>query len=153
MALSHHVVVWVAARRCKAQEPFIEYALLGDDIVIWNAKVAKEYQKIMELELGVSISKEKSLTSKYSAEFAKTLCWRGLDVSPLPLKLMKAIKDYPNVLPMFVKDTRKFRDGKRISIRDLSRIVPRNKYWNALLLMTCPLYSESKIWGIDRHSM
>jgi hypothetical protein len=67
--LSHHVMVRIAAM--KVGNPyFTNYALLGDDIVIGDANVAREYLAIMK-SLGVDISESKSHTSDRMFEFAK----------------------------------------------------------------------------------
>jgi hypothetical protein len=50
--------------------PFSHYILLGDDIVIYNDKVAKRYMKIMK-SLGVELSPNKSHVSFDTYEFAK----------------------------------------------------------------------------------
>lgn len=41
----------------------MEYAVLGDDVVIAHPQVAEQYQQLLG-KLGVSISKEKSLISE-----------------------------------------------------------------------------------------
>ena len=69
-ALSHHVLVWYAAEQCYPGQVFRRYAILGDDIVIADDRVAMTYSALLE-RLGVSISLPKSLTSKEGAcEFA-----------------------------------------------------------------------------------
>jgi hypothetical protein len=69
LALSHHVIVKIAA--CKVGIPnFIDYCILGDDIVIRNEKVADQYRTLMDV-LGVSINMSKSIISSDFAEFAK----------------------------------------------------------------------------------
>lgn len=89
-ALTHHFMVWLAAesvlrlgRKC-----FLDYALLGDDIVIADERVANEYQSLMD-RLGVAISKPKSLVSDCGCfEFAKQF-WEGeLDLSPVSCKAL-----------------------------------------------------------------
>jgi len=69
LALTHHVIVKVASIRCGIGD-FNGYLILGDDIVISNESVAKEYLKIMDA-LGVQINLSKSVISKKFAEFAK----------------------------------------------------------------------------------
>jgi len=69
-SLSHHVVVRIAARRAGLSPSFSDYALLGDDIVIANSKVAEQYLTILE-ELGVQVSPSKSHVSPDTYEFAK----------------------------------------------------------------------------------
>jgi len=68
LALTHHLIVKESALRAGI-EGFMDYALLGDDIVIKNNKVAREYLNLME-SLGVSINLSKSVISKDFAEFA-----------------------------------------------------------------------------------
>jgi hypothetical protein len=47
-----------------------KYVLLGDDIVIADANIAREYKEIM-MDLGVEISVSKTHTSDHTFEFAK----------------------------------------------------------------------------------
>lgn len=58
-ALSHHFVVGLAADRVYPETVFRKYALLGDDIVIGDPKVASVYREMMA-ELGVKIPLPKS---------------------------------------------------------------------------------------------
>lgn len=86
--LTHHMLVWLAAWRVYPCRIFKDYALLGDDIVIADEKVAKAYQDIMS-EAGGVISLEKSLISHNGCcEFAKRFIYKshvdgGVDVSPV----------------------------------------------------------------------
>jgi len=67
-------------------EKFRKYAVLGDDIVIWNGKVADQYKFLME-EFGVSINYAKSkIGTKHNphCEFAKRLFRKGEEISPIP---------------------------------------------------------------------
>lgn len=77
----------------------MDYAILGDDIVIADAQVAREYSAIMDKAMGV-ISVEKSLVS-YSGccEFAKRFIINNhredrMDVSPLSLPLIKSCSGF-----------------------------------------------------------
>lgn len=72
LALTHHVIVQIAALRVGIYN-FCDYALLGDDIVIANDEVAREYHRIMTAVLGVEINDFKSLVSDHCFEFAKRL--------------------------------------------------------------------------------
>lgn len=91
-ALSHHYIVWLAARRVRPKDsrPFWNYALLGDDIVIADEEVAMEYRRILE-QLNVMISLPKSLISDNGTmEFAK-LYWTKsmqIDLSPISLRAL-----------------------------------------------------------------
>jgi len=82
--LSHHAVVQFAAYECGLY-PFKEYILLGDDIVIYNNKVAKKYKEVIN-SLGVDCSESKSHESEFTYEFAKRWFHNGIEVSPVPLK-------------------------------------------------------------------
>lgn len=71
LALTHHVVVQVAASRVGWSVVFPYYTVLGDDVVIADAAVAEAYRSLMTA-LGVSINMSKSLVSEQGClEFAK----------------------------------------------------------------------------------
>ena len=77
----------------KAQRKwFPDYALLGDDLVIGNIRVAKQYRKLVR-RLGVEISEAKSLRSRNgSMEFASRFILEGRDLSPVSFKLLDAAR-------------------------------------------------------------
>jgi hypothetical protein len=79
-ALAHHVVVQIAARLAGYEGLFDGYALLGDDIVIFDEAVAEEYRLLMS-ELGVTINDSKSINGPGTAEFAKRIFHRGAEVT------------------------------------------------------------------------
>lgn len=105
-SLTHHVIV----RACEISSGFFSvkpgstYVVLGDDICISSQEVAKEYREFMRM-LGVEISEAKSLVPNPSvpqqAEFCKRTILAGLEVSPLPLRLLK-IKDGDLSLSLFL---------------------------------------------------
>jgi hypothetical protein len=103
LALTHHVIVQIAARRAGFGSWFGDYALLGDDIVIANEQVAKSYLTIMQ-DLGVSINLSKSVVSTTgSMEFAKRLIVKGTDLSPIgPKSIASIIRDPRNSTTFFV---------------------------------------------------
>lgn len=69
--LTHHMVVWLAAYEVYPGKKFWDYAILGDDIVIADKRVAEAYMRIMD-EMGGVISIQKSLISHNGCcEFAK----------------------------------------------------------------------------------
>jgi hypothetical protein len=85
LALVHHAIVQMAARRAGVLRWFELYAILGDDVVIGDRNVAAEYVKIMK-EIGVKIGFNKSIVSgNLSLEFAKRFFYKGEEVTPLPL--------------------------------------------------------------------
>lgn len=87
LALTHHYIVQLAANNVGIKGWFSQYVLLGDDIVITNILVAKEYYRLMVLEFGVDINLAKSIKStKRVAEFAKRIVTPTDDLSGLSLK-------------------------------------------------------------------
>jgi len=81
--LAHHMVVQYAAYQNELY-PFKDYILLGDDVVIYNDKVAQSYTTLIRL-LGVEISNQKSHVSKDTYEFAKRWFKSGIEISPVPI--------------------------------------------------------------------
>lgn len=86
LALTHHIMVALAARRAGyLVGSFRDYAVLGDDIVIANGKVAREYLIVCN-QVGVKVGIHKSLISRNGClEFAKRFFVRGVDASPISL--------------------------------------------------------------------
>jgi len=85
---------WRAAKRADPDrvKPFTDYALLGDDIVINNTKVAACYLDLLS-ELGVQVLIPKSLVSNCGAlEFAKQFRVGKRDLSPISLKAISCSK-------------------------------------------------------------
>lgn len=88
-ALTHHAAVQFAARLAGLSGWFQDYALLGDDIIIANDRVAHKYRWLLD-QLGVECSLAKSMASNQrSFEFAKRVLHRGVDVSGFPWKLWR----------------------------------------------------------------
>jgi hypothetical protein len=93
LAVIHHVIVQMAWYRvCTASGVQYswtdEYAVLGDDIVIFNPRLAKEYFNLMTRVLGVKIGLAKSLQSqtRYVFEFAKKLWVDGARAFMFPIR-------------------------------------------------------------------
>jgi hypothetical protein len=71
LALTHHVIIQVAASRVGWIRVFPYYCVLGDDVVIADRLVAESYKSLMSA-LGVPINMSKSLVSEIGClEFAK----------------------------------------------------------------------------------
>lgn len=47
-SLSHHILVWYAAEQVDPGEYFNKYEVLGDDIVIADARIAEVYAQSLE---------------------------------------------------------------------------------------------------------
>lgn len=86
-SVTHHLLVRYAAVKVGLTSRFSGYVLLGDDIVIANEIVAKEYLAIMA-GLGVEISESKTFISHDMYEFAKRVILRGREVTPAPFGSM-----------------------------------------------------------------
>jgi len=84
--------------------------MLGDDVVVANAQVASRYLKIMK-EIGVDISIPKSFISKEKgpgriAEFAKQILVDGVNMTPIPAKLLdETVRDI-FMFPTYIKKLR-----------------------------------------------
>lgn len=83
-ALTHHFLIWLACYNHNKQWTKCPYMLLGDDIVIADDTIAKEYMSLLVF-WGIDFSKDKTHTSKFGYEFAKQICFQDTNVSPLPL--------------------------------------------------------------------
>jgi hypothetical protein len=91
LAFVHHAIVQWAALRAGVVSPgngywFQDYAVLGDDVVIGNSKVATEYQYLMGA-IDVPIGDHKSVYSPrgLALEFAKRYFLKGKDASSAPI--------------------------------------------------------------------
>jgi len=82
-ALCHHLTVRVAAKRAGLTASWSNYALLGDDIVLTNPLVVKNYLELLA-ELGVETSPTKTHVSKDTYEFAKRWYKSGVEISGFP---------------------------------------------------------------------
>lgn len=86
-ALSHPFVVWYCADKVYPGLRLTKYALLGDDIVIGDPRVAELYRETIE-SLGVKISIPKSRISECGGlEFANQFIIIDRDLSPISLAL------------------------------------------------------------------
>lgn len=92
LALTHHLIIQWAAARAERNNPlrrglirtawFQRYAVLGDDVVIADGRVAREYLILMD-QLGVGIGLAKSLRARKPVfEFAKRF-YTPIDCSPI----------------------------------------------------------------------
>jgi hypothetical protein len=100
MALTHHVIVQIAALRAGSTGMFRNYALLGDDIVIAGEAVAMKYLEVMQ-ELGVGVNRLKSVESNIGVvEFAKRWVHPHLgEFSPIGARLLLACIKNSTMIP------------------------------------------------------
>lgn len=92
--ISHHMLVWYCAEWAYPGRLFRRYAILGDDIVIADSKVAALYEQALD-SLGVDISRQKSLVSSTgSFEFAKKFFVKkgSKDLSPISFRALASFR-------------------------------------------------------------
>lgn len=92
-ALSHHMIIWWAAEKVMPGVKFRNYAVLGDDVVIGDERVAHYYKYALEM-LQVKISLTKSLISSTGAlEFAKRFYVKSasVDLSPVSMQALLGV--------------------------------------------------------------
>jgi hypothetical protein len=98
MALSHHVLIYLSLAISShtflapvkgapkivfgSRKWFDRYAILGDDVVIWDERVGKTYLGLLSL-LGIEVSMRKSYIEKSLAEFGQGIYRYGSDLKPL----------------------------------------------------------------------
>lgn len=87
-SLCHHVTVRIAAIRC-GRNARGRYCLLGDDIVIADDAIAREYMTLMK-GFGVGISPTKSHVSQHFIEFTKRNWLHGKEITPFSYSGLKA---------------------------------------------------------------
>lgn len=105
MALTHHVIVRIAAARV-GHNLYENYALLGDDIVIGDADVAESYKNILSI-LDIPISLQKTHVSDDMYEFAKRWIRRNEEVTGFSSSgLLETWKSYPLFLNFFETQVR-----------------------------------------------
>jgi len=88
LAHAHHLLVRYSAALVEIRD-FRDYRILGDDVVIRNDQVAASYLSVMT-SLGIGISKEKTLVSKDSFEFAKRFFYKGEEVTGYPVSSLNS---------------------------------------------------------------
>lgn len=89
-ALTHHAIIEFCAFK-KGINSFRKYAVLGDDVAIWDEDIAKQYERLLE-EIGVPINYDKSLVSDtrtHRLEFAKRIAVNGVEISGLKPAILK----------------------------------------------------------------
>ncbi|WMV46538.1 hypothetical protein MTR67_039923 [Solanum verrucosum] len=101
-ALTHHLVIWFVAAQVYQGVPFTRYAILGDDIVIGDKRVAERYHELIP-PLNVPFSLEKSLVSSVGAlEFAKWFFVRGVtkDFFPISCHMLRSLVSSISLVPV-----------------------------------------------------
>lgn len=143
--LTHHFIVQFSAYKVRGKLSwFTSYRLLGDDVFIADRKVADKYREIMTT-LGVKISLGKSHISGRGTnrpsvgEFAKRIVWKGFDVSPIPLSLIRDAQVRPgSVLSLVMRMRSSSLNVKLKSLRSFIKTHHRKDVEVLDLLLTLP---------------
>jgi hypothetical protein len=102
LAITHHLLVQVSAWEAgyDIKKWFTGYAVLGDDLVIFDPKVKTQYLRIVDA-IGVECGIAKSLLSRKRSvvEFAKRTLYKGKDISPIPFtEFLSALYYLPDAI-------------------------------------------------------
>jgi hypothetical protein len=134
-SLTHHIVIQYCAsiiyphfsKKDPMDLPFKDYVILGDDIVIWDERVASQYKLVLD-ELDVDINATKSIISNDISvgEFCKRLFRDGVEISPIPLSLFIAAKESLYNIPQLIEMV--------------------NERWNIIYLIT-------EHWALDTYKI
>jgi hypothetical protein len=117
MSITHHALVRFSAFRA-GLDKFVDYLVLGDDLVIANTAVADAYRDVCS-QFGIPIGLPKSYSSVEGfLEFARRTYLNGVDLSPI------SFRDYlDNSLAALVNRALKlFRGGFQPTISPLVRL-------------------------------
>jgi hypothetical protein len=122
LALVHHLMVQFAAFKAGCRGWFERYAVLGDDLVIGDYRVAREYLALCKV-IGVGVNMSKSIVSdNLSLEFAKRFFYKGVEVTPVPLLGLAigwlGVRDIAEIASQVFSRT-----GKRPSFYQIGRFV------------------------------
>lgn len=146
-SLTHHILVQYAAFKANhAWKWFEDYALLGDDIVIADVKVAKEYLALLRV-IGVEVGLAKSLISRNgSFEFAKRTFVSGQDASAISLQSIGAAIVDTGVLEQVL-----VRANPRLSLVEALRLGAKvcGYGYKTLARLPAVLGSKSRLQGMS----
>jgi hypothetical protein len=127
-ALSHHFVVWLAAKKAGGTllrrvlaNPASYYGIVGDDVFITHPALAHYYALII-VALGVKINFTKSLivtSDKRVSEFVKRNSFRGREISAIsPGLIVKSFNDYACLREFILRLRSLHSNGSMISLYD-----------------------------------
>jgi hypothetical protein len=136
MAVTHHLLIRLAAHRVGIYR-FKDYAVLGDDVVIADERVALAYKDIM-LSIGLDIRVPKTMApteGHVPMEFASKLVFNGVNISPLPIGLL--LNGGIQGLLQFL----------RITYNQFSDLGRTESFWDSLRVYGPPVLSGSSSNG------
>lgn len=120
-AFTHHALIEYLAH-LEGFHAFRDYAVLGDDVVIWNETVASKYIEFLDNH-EIKWSPEKTISSdadNIRVEFAKRLFLNGIEITPLNPRVIlaasKSLYDLPQLLDVL--------EGRGWSLNESDIVVP-----------------------------
>lgn len=152
LATTHHVIVQAAAYRVGWRHAFPYYAVLGDDIVIFDQKVAEAYRELMAA-LGVPINMSKSLVSETGClEFAKRWFHPDLgDFSPIGPGLILVVIRNLRFIPLLVNELAikdfGFLPSQLKDLMSLLSILRRKVGFSKQIISLLALGPSGGLWG------
>lgn len=133
LALCHHALVQFAAKRAGLEGWFTAYLVLGDDIVIADARVAEAYLSICG-EFGIKVGLAKSLVSKKGLmNFASQTLLGTANLSPISLGEELSAQNWARRLELAARINHRYGtgDGPKAAMLALRRVLTANQ-WDAL---------------------
>jgi hypothetical protein len=91
-AIAHHFLVFIACKKANRNWKRCPYCLLGDDIVIADDTVAKEYKDLL-FEWDIPFNESKTHVSKRLYEFAKQFYFDNKNISPFPIAALYELRN------------------------------------------------------------
>jgi hypothetical protein len=91
-SITHHCLIEYLHWKASGKLGFRNYSVLGDDVVIWDRRVASDYVTMLS-SLSVKINYDKSLISDSQCrriEFAKRIIFNGYEITGLKWDILKA---------------------------------------------------------------
>jgi len=81
------------------------YHLLGDDLIIYDEAIAKEYIKLAK-ELDIPISPQKTYMSSDLCEFAKRWHYKGVEITPFSVSGLSETRKRYSMFAEFLENQR-----------------------------------------------
>jgi hypothetical protein len=128
---AHHYLVQYAAWNVGFKGSFFkDYSVLGDDVTIWNEKVALEYLRLLGV-LDVDVNQLKSFVPRpgdygpCGAEFAKRISYKGIELTPISLVMNSRSWENPMMMHelMYWLRTRGYHSKTRVPLSRLLRLL------------------------------
>lgn len=145
MAISHHYLVrWSFAAHGWKRPGKAPYRVLGDDLALRGFGVAEVYLDLISC-LGMEYNPDKTYISRGVAEFAKSLFCQGVELTPIPLALLRFNKNtiVSNTLAIISELKR-----RNLPLRASTLVGLYPKRWCNLVLLAA-LSPSSPKYGLD----